>query len=384
MVLLIPANQSHEFIHGALSDLIRQKNFRLGQIIQPDKTEPLSALLDTWKISPVPTSLNELICHTDCPEITLLDGRQLATEPIQSWLRFVERWSDQVRQLDGIERSLCLCVNAEMIPKPPTSDVKLSVRWWWRTSSALETQLYCRGRNMNHTPLAIWREYLLPSIVAGDLSLIDPLWDIIVQPIDATTHQLRHIGQSRGWTIHCPTWKHILSKASPQKLAFFTENSPPPRWRPLWDNGALCFTPEYGLEIHPAAIALLDRHPDLEQRIWRGQAALLLPFLDSIRLDLCRRLTQRFSPTWALSWAQPADYQELERVKKSVFAVQWGHMVKALYNASHNYQLRQEKQLATVAQKIRNELAHYRPICFADFTTLWEMRAAFEQKGTTV
>lgn len=44
---------------------------------------------------------------------------------------------------------------------------------------------------------------------------------------------------------------------------------------------------------------------DIDHRLWRGQAALLLPFLDSIRLDLCAELTSLHGRDWPIRWKRP-------------------------------------------------------------------------------
>ena len=80
--------------------------------------------------------------------------------------------------------------------------------------------------------------------------------------------------------------------------------APPRPWRSLWAEGGLQWSMEHGIEVHPSALACLGLTSDLSHRLWRGQARLLLPLLDELRLTICRRLTDRLGDGWAVRWAE--------------------------------------------------------------------------------
>ena len=134
----------------------------------------------------------------------------------------------------------------------------------------------------------------------------------------------------------------------------------------------LHFSPEAGVELHPAALALAGKSEALEQRLWRAQAALMLPRLDMVRHGICQQLAHRYGPKWPTRWAQPDSDEEIEQLRRSHLACQWGYLEYVLRSCPQFRGQRRLLPLVYRCRKIRNELAHYRPIEFREFQEIWK------------
>ncbi|GIK37998.1 MAG: hypothetical protein BroJett011_18310 [Chloroflexota bacterium] len=389
VLLITPETQSLADIRSAISLGVNRRNLWLEEISLgelPLKYDgAIAQLSDFLRLDPVPQTLEALLLHERCPEVILLnDIEKLSTVDSQTWFRLLENWAQQSKrirdtQVHPVARRVCLCSPATVLTgNLPKSDVALSVRWWWSIPSSLEMQLLCRLQAPEYTLETIWREHLLPSLTGNDVELLEYLWDKVTQPLDVLVDSLQEFALAKGWKRHSERWTKLLKKQAPPKMNGFGYFSPPEAWRCFWDFGALIYTPEHGLEIHTAALVLLGQRKEVEQKMWRGQAGLLLPLLDNVRLNLCDYLTRRYGKGWPLKWAKPKDDQELERVKKNPLATQWGHLLQAVINSPYRDKLRKERPLVITGRNIRNELAHFRPISFLEFSAFWENWLEFE------
>jgi hypothetical protein len=237
----------------------------------------------------------------------------------------------------------------------------------------LELRLLCRGADIQADAITQWREHLLPALAGDDVALAASLWDSLSLGTCAIKQQLRLFARQRGWTVESLRDWGAEGIASTQ-----FHNSGKPQLRPpeavraLWAHGALSYTPEQGLELHTAAVALLEREEDLQHRLWRGQANLLLPLIDGLRLRLCAHLTRRYGSDWPIRWDKPNSSEELEAVINTPFACQWGYLRHLLRQCSAFRLERVSLPLVERSHRMRNELSHYRPIDFIDFELFWE------------
>ncbi len=383
VLLVAPETQSLSEIRSAISYGVGRGGLWGEEISLTEMSEnyegAVSRLSDYLRLDPPPKTLEALLLHESCPEVILLnDIERLSTMDSHTWLHLLESWAQQTKrirdtQVYPVTRRLCLSSPATILAGiAPKSDVTLSVRWWWNIPSTLEMQLLCRLQDPEYNLEAIWREHLLPSLTGNDIELFEYLWDRITQPTDVLFDNLREFALAKGWQRHTEQWLKLLKKQFPSKMSGSGRLGPPEVWRCFWDFGALICTPEYGLEIHSAALVLLGQRKGVEQKMWRGQANLLLPLLDSVRLDLCEYFTRRYGKEWSLKWAEPKDEQELERVRESPLATQWGHLLQAVLNSPYRDRLHKERRLVVTGRNIRNELAHFRPISFVEFSAFWD------------
>jgi hypothetical protein len=234
-------------------------------------------------------------------------------------------------------------------------------------------QLLCRLGNSDEelSPASRWREYVIPALAGNDVSLAEYMWDKADLDADSLLSCLCSFGEEHTWTASflqdCGAAEFTASVNGNTASSL---RSPPMSHRTLWAHGALCWTPEYGPELHSAALALLGRYEEVRHRLWRGQASLLLPFIDSVRLSLCAYLSRRYGHDWPLRWRQPDSPDEVLALQESALSCQWGYLERLIDNCPHFRSERGFLSLVTAMRWIRNELAHYRPITLKDFASV--------------
>jgi hypothetical protein len=128
-------------------------------------------------------------------------------------------------------------------------------------------------------------------------------------------------------------------------------------------------TPENGMRVSPAALTVLGEWQQLEHLIWRGQAALLWPLIDELRLSICEELTRAYGSNWPLEWNSPVSEEVSQAVNNDPMATEWGHLLNAVRNG-RNHREHHRLGLITLAWRLRNQLAHYKPVSFQEYESL--------------
>lgn len=329
--------------------------------------------------------LEDLSTQPGWPDVFLLEGfAELSDSSQERWLALLNRWSHTSQKAIGEGRSLpalfCVAKPSSGVRLPVLGEVCLRVNWWWGLPSALECRLLCRMQEIggSRDVCNAWRECLLPSLAAGDIELFAELWPRITCSRAEIWDFLSIVGEKRGWqadklhkTLDDCNVDHDFDGGALNGSVSDTRSGPPDVLRPLWLEGLLQFTPEHGCELHAAALAVLGQVEALEHRFWRAQAALVLPVLETHRHRICRDLTDRYGIDWPLQWHQPASMEELAALRDGPLACQWGYLETLLRSCN---ELRRERKILPFVSHcrfMRNKLAHYRPIEFADFKRLW-------------
>jgi hypothetical protein len=130
------------------------------------------------------------------------------------------------------------------------------------------------------------------------------------------------------------------------------------------------YTPEYGEEIHSAIVAVQGDNREITHRLWRGQAALLLPLIDRTRMILCEQLSASYGDAWPSLVQNPESglCAELGAIEVALTTV-------LTWNSERDRWLRVVK----LARHIRNNLAHYEPISYEDFALFWQLNVKVHQ-----
>lgn len=396
LLVLLPEGIETRDPWYALEGHLVRRDFDIEEIVLPDlPTEPSlpvalgNALNAQWPGDSSPRSIANLMLSQDLPEIIHLTGfDELAESSKRTWGAFLSDWARASKNILDQEATtppaLILFALGAAFPLPlPESDLYLAIHHWWGFPSALEVQMLCRSENVNgeQVPLRRWREHLLPSLVGNDIALAGHLWDQLHLDFDQLLPLLQSFGKLRGWTLQdLQAWdaEELLfpltsNEAHPSRI-------PPPRWNQLWSRGVLNWTPEYGIEIHTAALALLNRAEDLQHRLWRGQTSLLFPLIDNVRLALCRHMSRQYGQDWPIRWYPPDIEEEARAVQDSPLACQWGHLAWLLNNCGYLHGERRLRDVVKPARWIRNELAHYRPVSLSQFEGLWRQIQQLQQE----
>lgn len=368
-----------------VSDIIRyeldRRHVRTDLIALTDYPElpPLDCMRAHFGLPEVPASCDELAAGGlgVLPEVLFLDCmEQLGAQQVEAWARFVRLWANAAHQRANRGEALgALCVVAPGRVLASLRDAGpqlfLTAHYWWGLPTPAETQLLWRERatTIADTQTARWRDHMLLSIAASDSALLDQL----ASSNGCTTEivaALERYALARGWTTAA------LERAGGQVLAAVDQQVLAEGPRPgdphmaLWSMGALIATPEYGVELHPAALIPLGLSDELEHRLWRAQAALLLPLIDRVRRQICRQLTAEYGPEWPWRYAAPPDEHEHELVRQSPVHCGLGHLFYLLQPQGHLRKQAQLHPLVHHARDVRNRLAHYQTVSLEEYLGL--------------
>lgn len=324
----------------------------------------------------------DYVMHTlaDIEVIQLSGMDALLPEDQSRWLALALVWgrTSQVREDRGLRSPALfgdLTLDESMLMHVET-DLRLDVAWWWGRPSALELRLACRltDRDVADRSSGQWREHLTVSLASSDLEFAAMVWPLATEPTMVLRKAIGEYARERGW--HGAAFRRAIEPLIPNLrmaqtasyAAGIGEIEPPGPLRGLWNQGIAHYTPEHGCELHTAALATLDDPAALDSRLWRGQASLVLPWLDSVRRHVCRYLTVKHGNSWPVRWCTPESHDEREELKTSPNACQWGYL-HHLISCVPQLQCERAK-LSTVTasgRDLRNELAHGRTVEYEEF-----------------
>jgi hypothetical protein len=258
---------------------------------------------------------------------------------------------------------------AQAISRLPRSDVNAAVVWWHEGESILDVRVRCRerGRALGDRFVALWREQVVPDVAGTDLDLADRIWEHVEEPEENLLRVLEDCARERGWKRDCLARLRPCLEG-PRGIHPFAADRVDSSLAPAWAEGLVQCSPEYGLEVNSAAMAIDPglRHA-LLHRWWRGQQALLTPLVDGIRRRVCSLLTRRYGSQWPLAFVPPDHEREQAEVAGDPSACQLGHLSAIV---SHVPEMRRFDTLVFQMKALRNELAHGRPASFLDAAEL--------------
>lgn len=140
---------------------------------------------------------------------------------------------------------------------------------------------------------------------------------------------LAHYAENRGWTAETPE---------------------------SWENGSVGGPPERPV-VHSALLMVQGRERELNRRIWAAQAAVLMPLLEERRLELVERHRDHMTEL-----PLETDFGLVETPDD----MELGALV--LYFSRYGQNGRRVLGPAHRLKKLRNELAHFRPLSYAEAT----------------
>lgn len=319
----------------------------------------------------------EYLCACELPDVVVVSGvGELPQDAQQRWLGFLGSWGEAAKsRTDAGHRPSAICYPLKaregLDPSLPPTDTHLSTRWLWAIPDALESHLLCRAvLDGSRHPESRWREHVLADFCGGDVRLIELLWDTVLATREDIFLALEQYALELGWNTG---WLEAFEIQRLRRSAGEVGSAlggPPDAWKSAWASGLAIATFEYGLEVHPAALVVLGAMDDAEHRLWRGQAQLLLPEIDSLRMAMCRALTDRFGRKWAFEHGEPLLEEEQRAVRESPLACGWGHLEFLVKSRKYFRSYLKWTPLLSSGRRIRNSLAHGRAIEFQDFVKL--------------
>lgn len=350
-------------------------------MLQPEPVPPLDVLRKAifWDETQYQRchTLDDLLSSDGLPDVLFIRNLTpgLAAQHT-NWLDFIWQWSEAVHSLVGRRSSqapallTCLALPPEELSL--RENPRLRVTWWWSMTTALDVRMLIRLRQRPDSSISpaesIWREYVLPPLAGADVEIVSRLWAPILLDVAGLSEHLRDLATTRGWTTEkLRSWR-AAEFVSPRNFVQQPTLPLPKRERVLWSVGALDYVDEFGLTLSSAALALLGDEDGLRHRLWRGQAALVLPTLDELRIQIAEELTRLNGITWIVDWLH-SDRSRADELIAAPLAVEWGELEVALHRAPYH----SKAMLPAVqhARSVRNRLAHYQPVSYQDYALLF-------------
>jgi hypothetical protein len=376
VVITVPDSTNIQRLHEQLTGQLLHQHVRLPLVSPPPDVEHLvsffiQAIRMEWADTRAPMTVANLMSQPKLPPILSLKlPDNLSPATTARWLDFIKQWQRTAEILvnEGeLPPALCVLARGRTLPQLPTSNDHMQVMWWWGFPAMLEMQLLCREKRDNDSVVAMWREFVLPSLAGNDLGILQALWRL-PDDIDEVMAILQNYATKRGWTPDLITELDAITLVRTASNNIPT--APPPELVPLWQRGIISWTYENGLELHSAALALVNERDTLQHRVWRGQANLLLPTIDRFRLAVCDHLTANYGADWPIKWDPPLTDAHREAAEENPRSSELGHMAHLLHNAP---ELKADRRYAgpmRLARDIRNVLAHYTPVEYERFADL--------------
>lgn len=313
--------------------------------------------------------LRHFMLDVELPEIIVLVGLDQLTAGRDRWLRFIEQWADAAHSVHSTDYHPPAALLVILAPAPqetlPSENTMLHHHWWWSVPSGLEMTLLCRLRADESESLAtsklLWREAILPALAGNDFDLLDFLWDDVFGDFDVIIDRLLDFADQRGWTAQNLIDWGVMRVHHQRDLrrGIRSLNSIE---RALWSEGVLCHTPEFGTWTSVAALAVMEQYDAVRYRVWQGQASLVLPLVNKLRVvasqELMKRGTRRSMSGGGGRFALTDDS-----------ALEWTPLLAELR------QMR-EPTIGNLISKVehgratRNTLAHYQLISYQDYARL--------------
>lgn len=314
-------------------------------------------------------NLQRFMLDVDLPEIIVLVGLDRLTAGRDRWLRFIAQWASAAHSVYSTANHSPTALLAILAPAPqeelPGENTMLHHHWWWSLPSALEMVLLCRLRANESESLVtsdlLWREAILPMLAGNDFDLVDFLWNDIFGEFDAIVDRLLEFANQREWTTQSLNeWGLMrLQRERDARRVVRTLNNAE---RELWLNGILCHTPEYGTWTSVAALAVTEQFDAVRFRIWQGQAGLVLPLVNKLRVVASRELDKR-------SNRRRLGTPTMERTTTDQQPLEWAPLLTELRRV-------RDPMLGDLISKVehgrvvRNLLAHYKLISYRDYVQL--------------
>jgi len=385
VVVVLPALMTVDAITARIYRESLHRGPKLRCVIVRDSTDPLKVIAESEGVQyqgklTVEKLLSQIekVSPEDRSAILHITGLEDASPKTQqAWLELFTHWAEVAQTRSAgrlVTPALLLILDANrFLQDLPSSNVFLQV-FWFRQLSRLEMQLLCRLQPDPGTdePLTIWREQVLPDLVGADLNLLEWLWEPVarMRSVDNLMVDLRKYAKNQGWeeavdsesATQIPPTTHVDHLNASQ--------------RNLWARGLLYYTPENGWEMHSAVLALMNKQTEVSHRYWRGQARLMLPFVDHIRHSILTRLTIRHGDGWPSRLVNPAHNPELDAPIQDASQVEWGHLMYLIEHSEHTNGEWKWHELIRLGWNIRNRIAHYEPITLSDYRAL---RQEFER-----
>ncbi|GAW94362.1 hypothetical protein [Calderihabitans maritimus] len=335
----------------------------------------------------------ELMDCEDLPDLIVITGLdKLSSNDLTLWAGFIRDWAQAAKTADAkgkLPKALLIPSRSTELLQKVQEDIFLTSHWFWGWTSGGELQLVARSisreRGLSYKE-SLWVETVFVELAGTDPMLL--FWLLnqseIGMPRMKIFSSLRQFAEKQGWE---KSWvdKHKDALTSVSAGYYYNNGpveAPPTELRSLWQAGLVDWHVEEGLAVHSAVLAVMGDEDKLDHRIWRGQARILFPILDSKRHEVCHYLQRGFKdwPAFCSKYNQSYHNSSFVEEKSVTPIAEFNEIVKFLKEQSQKFgRYRNLKRQINNLRKARNTLAHYVPLEWEHFSLIIdEMERMYE------
>lgn len=384
-VLLMPNGVDIREVESFLADSMRElsRMFSSSSLFleQCESQSPVTALSEVfdvpWKDAFAPRTVEGLIQNgLGLPEIILLrtfDALKLASKDV--WVHSILDFQEYAVKFREKVPAFCFLASAtDETVSPLTKQLGVKVRYWYNLCTQAEIQAYFqRHLDRRFTEDEVWKMALLSSLVGARMELGVELEHVLDQGLDDIFRQMVQIALRVGWSAEDLRVRGIEQFLYRHCYTPLENPTTPREVRQLWALGLLDYQAEYGWEIAPWVLAVLGERHAFRYRVWRAQLGVVMPIINRLRLLVAQELVLNHGDIW-LTWSLP--YEELEvELKNTRHPLEVEPRVLVSLLEYHESKLWKEQVFLKAlkrAHSLRNQLAHYEAIEFAEYRQLIE------------
>jgi hypothetical protein len=257
---------------------------------------------------------------------TIIWVQAVADPAWQTWAKFLTQYQHACQSCDLSDRSL-FCLTVIGSPSPPlVPDVALSVRRWEGMVGRLDMALYLDQLLSSRYSVPLHYKTALAVVIelaGSDAQLAQHLVKEELSTIMNPFETLRIVAAERGWTaelMRSVAWQEgTCDKVDGQEL------------------------------MHSAAAAAMGNRAEVKRRVWRGQVAVLYPFIEEQRLKIVPKVRSYLRLPLETTYGRVDDAEDLE-VGQLLYFLRGKRIQQRLW------------RLLTVLTEMRHALAHLEPV----------------------
>jgi hypothetical protein len=337
---------------------------------------PILYLLDYLEIpKKIQSSLHLALKEDAWPDFLFIVGLETLEEEVKKrWLRFLKEWVDiQQTNSESFGNKVFFIMVNDLVQNDYSimEEPELHYEYFNKIFSQVDMKFLVQSNyegDMNAE--YFWSSYVLAELALDDPFLLTTLLAKKNSDGEGVETSLRDYGIQLGWDKQLTAirnlsqifWKNDYHKFRSGTIEEFL---------PYWKEGFICYSAERGIEIHSAALVMINDQERLDRRIWRAQLSLFYNTLDIVRYKISRYLTETYGADWPnrVSLRYEFDFVTTEKGPIS----EYGHLkrvIDSLYYEKGSKDLAELIEYVEVFWNARNKLAHYTPLNRKEFNTM--------------
>lgn len=344
---------------------------------------PIDILSESYDLNLQDLMISGLLAE-ELPEISLIYGiPELEKQNQIAWCHLINEWAYECKKkqasLDFYNPpALLIPLNNPELIEHIITDVFLDIGWFWGWFSQVELRLIARSYCIEAGYTiedSLWVQYALVELAGNDPFLLE--WLIanasVSMSIAETFDCLREYALNYGWNEDEIKKMYNTKHNSTSMNSAVQSLYPPKNLSEPWQKGIANYSHEEGIRFNSAVFAILGSNHIIEQRLWSGQAKILLPLLDEARRNCCNFLIHQFKdwPNYIKSEMNKdgPNYTKSEINKEDMEAIELGFaefwIIEKFLNSKPMH--RKTADCIRELRLKRNKLAHYKALSGNEF-----------------